>query len=165
MIIIFYSIAAFIIISSILAVSLKNILHSALCLALALIGVACVYIILSAEFLAAMQLLIYVGAVVTLILFAIMLTHKIADRNVQQTNRQGFISFLVSTFIFGTLIYAILNTIPVRDEISSVEYKAITVPMIANSFITTYVLPFEVISLILLACLVGAIVIASGRRG
>lgn len=155
MLVIFYLLSAFIIIFSFLAVSLKNILHSVLCLALALIGVAGIYILLNAEFLAAMQILIYVGAVVTLILFAIMLTHRLQDRSIRQTNALRFASSVICGLLLVVLALAISNSKFITHK-ESLQLGA--------SLLTTYLLPFEVISLILLAALVGAIVIAKGER-
>lgn len=149
--IIFYLLAFFIIIFSLLAVSLKNILHAALCLAGALIAVAGIYILLNAEFLAAMQILIYVGAVVTLILFAVMLTYRLHDRSIRQTNALRFASIFVCGFLFLMLALSIsASKFIMHNETLQ----------LGNLLLSSYLLPFEVISLILLAALVGAIVIA-----
>ena len=101
---IFYAIAGIIILFALLSVTLRNIFHSALSLIAALLGVAAVYIYLDAEFLALLQALIYVGAIMTLIIFGIMLTLKISDKGLRQHNRQKFFSFLISGAMAALLI-------------------------------------------------------------
>ena len=91
---IFYAVAGITVLFALLSVTLKNIFHSALSLIVALLGVAAVYIYLDAEFLALLQVLIYVGAIMTLIIFGIMMTLKISDKSLRQHNRQKFLSFL-----------------------------------------------------------------------
>ena len=96
----FYVIAAFAVISALGVVVSRNIFHCAIFLAVSLFCIAGVYLFLSAEFLAVVQVLIYVGAIVTLFLFAIMLTANIGDRSIRHTNRQvlagGVIAIIIS---------------------------------------------------------------------
>jgi len=89
---IFYLIALVSIIFALLSVTLKNMFHSALALIVMLLGVAAVYIYLDAEFLALVQVLIYVGAIMALIIFAIMLTSEIYNKNIQRHNQQKLVS-------------------------------------------------------------------------
>ena len=154
---IFYGIAGVVVIFSILSVTLKNIFYSALSLIVALLGIAAIYIYLNAEFLALIQILIYIGAIMTLIIFGIMLTLKISDKTLQQHNKQQGLSFLVS----GALA-AILILIFIRFKTTeAVSLKAVSLADIGKELLTTYALPFEVISIILLAALIGAVVISS----
>lgn len=153
----FYLIAGIIVIFSFMAVTLKNIFHSALSLIVALLGVAAIYIYLHAEFLALLQILIYVGAIMTLIIFGIMLTLKISDKTLQQHNKQQLLSFLIS----GALA-ALLISIFTRFKVSAVT--SVTTPslsQIGKELLSKYALPFEIISIILLAALIGAVVISS----
>lgn len=155
--ILFYLIAGIIVIFSFMAVTLKNIFHSALSLIVALLGVAAVYIYLNAEFLALLQILIYVGAIMTLIIFGIMLTLKISDKTLQQHNKQQLLSFLIS----GALA-ALLISIFTRFKVSKVT--SVTTPSLAQigkELLSKYALPFEIISIVLLAALIGAVVISS----
>ncbi|MCJ7578138.1 MAG: NADH-quinone oxidoreductase subunit J, partial [candidate division Zixibacteria bacterium] len=101
---IFYILAATIIGSAVMVVSLKNIFHSALFLVLCFFSVAGIYILLDAEFLAAVQILIYVGAITVLIIFAIMLTHKLYSAKIRQSNEQ----VIPGLIIVGTLLVATL---------------------------------------------------------
>ena len=159
-IIIFYCIAAVVLISSLLAVTLKNLFHSALFLALSLVGVAGIYLFLGAEFLAAIQVLIYVGAIVTLIIFVIMLTARISDKSIRQTNQQKFISFIVAMSIFILLSSIILK----KEIVHTFIRENVKVSDIGRELITTYGLPFEVISVVLLASLIGALYIARADK-
>ena len=154
---IFYAIAGIIIVFALLSVTLRNIFHSALALIAALLGVAAVYIYLDAEFLALLQVLIYVGAIMTLIIFGIMMTLKISDKSLRQHNRQKFLSFLIS----GSMA-ALLISIFIRSNFK----KACAIPAqvslqdIGRLLLTKYALPFEIISVILLAALIGAVVVS-----
>jgi len=159
-IIVFYCIAAVVIISSLLVVTLKNLFHSALFLALSFVGIAGIYLFLGAEFLAAIQVLIYVGAIVTLIIFVIMLTARISDASIRQTNEQKFISFIVAMSIFILLSSIILKNGMARAGIKS----GVNTADIGRELITTYGLPFEVISVVLLVALIGAIILSRGEK-
>ena len=157
----FYCIAAVVLVSALLAVTLKNLFHSALFLALSLVGVAGIYLFLGAEFLAAIQVLIYVGAIVTLIIFVIMLTAKISDTSIRQTNQQKFISFIVALSIFILLSSIILK----KEIVHTFIRENVKVSDIGRELITTYGLPFEVISVVLLIALIGAIVLSRREKG
>ena len=84
-----YAVMAVILVFALGVVTLRNLFHCALCLAAALIGTAVLYVVLQAEYLAAIQILLYVGAVVTLVIFAIMLTEHLAGKTVRQNNSQS----------------------------------------------------------------------------
>lgn len=153
----FYAIAGIIVIFSLLSVTLRNIFHSALSLIVALLGIAAVYIYLDAEFLALLQVLIYVGAIMTLIIFGIMLTLKISDRTLKQHNQQKLLSFVIAGSMAALLIPIFMRFKP--KEIISLKTPSLA--DLAKELLTTYALPFEVISVILLAALIGAIVVSS----
>lgn len=154
---IFYIIASVIVIFSLMTVTLKNIFHSALSLIVALLGIAAIYIYLEAEFLAVVQVLIYVGAIMTLIIFAIMLTLKISDKSLKQHNQQKLISFLIALGMGMILIFVFIQ---IDGQIKEVSFKSPTLINIGQELLTKYALPFEVISIILLTALIGAIVIS-----
>jgi len=159
---IFYIIAGLTVFFAIRLVISRNIFHSAIFLAMVLMGVASVYLYLDAEFLAIAQILIYVGAIVILFLFVIMLTASIHDRSIRQVNKQVLIS-LVSAAAFLFLIIKVINAS--FQQYPGPSGAALSVKELGNALMTTYVLPFETISLILIAVLVGAIVIAkSGKK-
>ncbi len=138
-------------------VSLKNIFHCALFLVLSLFGVAGIYILLSAEFLAAVQVLIYVGAITILMIFAIMLTAKLYSAKIRQSNEQvipGII--IVAALLVATIVTLSRTAWKLSDAAPQVESTV----GIGRMLLTKYVLPFEVVSVVLLSALIGAIVIA-----
>lgn len=152
----FYSIAGLTCLFALLVVISRNVFHSAIFLALTLIGVAGVYLYLDAEFLAVIQVLIYVGAIITLFIFAIMLTAKIQDLAIRQTNQQALISATVAVAI----LFLFINIIKLNPwKISLSKSEPLSLAQLGEYLMSDYALPFEVISLILLAALVGAIVI------
>jgi NADH:ubiquinone oxidoreductase subunit 6 (subunit J) len=154
---VFYILAAVIVGSGVMVVSLKNIFHCALFLVLALFGVAGIYVLLSAEFLAAVQVLIYVGAITILMIFAIMLTAKLYSARIRQSNEQVALGIIVvATLLIATV--AILSKAAWR--VSYAEPEVQSTVGIGKALLTKYVLPFEVVSVVLLAALIGAIVIA-----
>jgi NADH:ubiquinone oxidoreductase subunit 6 (subunit J) len=108
--ILFYLLAAVILISGLMVVTLRNVFHSALFLILAFFMVAGVYITLSAEFLAAVQVLIYVGAVTILMLFAIMLTYQIQSNSIRQVNEQVIPAAIISALFLALAIFAVTKT-------------------------------------------------------
>lgn len=155
---IFYAIAGLIVVFALLSVTLRNIFHSALALIVALLGIAAIYIYLDAEFLALVQVLIYVGAIMTLIIFGIMLTLKISDRTLKQHNQQKLLAFLIAGSM-GFVLIVVFSRFRVKEAVSSKAAPAIA--DIGRELLTTYALPFEVISIVLLAALIGAIVVSS----
>ncbi len=154
---VFYILAAIIVGSGVMVVSLKNIFHCALFLVLSLFGVAGIYILLSAEFLAAVQVLIYVGAITILMIFAIMLTAKLYSAKIRQSNEQvipGII--IVAALLVATIVTLSRTAWKLSDAAPQVESTV----GIGRMLLTKYVLPFEVVSVVLLSALIGAIVIA-----
>jgi NADH-quinone oxidoreductase subunit J len=138
-------------------VTMKNIVHAALALVVVLAGVAAQYILLQAEFLGIVQVLIYIGAVIVLFLFGIMLTRDPMRRTGEFDNDQRVLAGLVSLLIFGVLAYLLHDQFG-NDKIHLGQPTQTSA--IADSIFRTYVVAFEVISMLLLAALVGAIVLA-----
>lgn len=159
---VFYVIAALTVAGAVLAVSLRNIFHSALALAATLVGVAGVYLYLQAEFLAAIQVLIYVGAVVTLMVFAIMLTTDIGRPRQPSWNGQPLPAVMVA------LVTTVLVVGAARQVTRPVHAAAVRglgeASAIGRMFLREYVIPFEVLSIVLLVALVGAVVIGAPRN-
>jgi NADH-quinone oxidoreductase subunit J len=159
----FYAVAAATLLGAWFTVSARNLFRAALGLALALFGVAVLYLYLEAEFLAVSQLLIYVGAILTLIIFGVMLTARIADPNLRTWNKQAGISlFLVLGLGIG-LTQLFLKT-PWSDIIPANGGGPVALADLGRSLISIYLLPFELLSLLLLGALVGAILIARKER-
>lgn len=153
----FFVMAGVTLVGGVLVVAFRNILHAALALMLSFVGVAGIYVLLEAEFVAAAQVLVYVGAISILIIFAIMLTRGLMKKGEPSQNSQWIAAAAVSLFLFAVLFFVAIGTAwPVMQS----AVKTDLIPKIGVELMTTYVLPFEVASLLLLAALVGAIVIA-----
>lgn len=151
----FYLLAGILIISAIMTVTLKNLFHCALSLITALLAISAFYFTLGAPFVGVFQLIIYVGAIMILMIFAIMLTTRLSDKMLKTENKQVLPSVLaISVFLFFS-ISAIMQTKFVEKIGNGFD------PLLdlGRALLTTYILPFEVISLVLLAALIGAIVI------
>jgi len=133
--------------SSVAVVTVRNVVHAALYLVVSLLSVAGVYLLLGAEFVAWVQILIYVGAIVILFLFGLMLTKAPIGRDTLD-NQQRWLGALVGVGVF-----------PVQDAEAFETFQG-TTEMVGESIFRTYVLPFEAISFLLLAALIGAIVLA-----
>jgi NADH:ubiquinone oxidoreductase subunit 6 (subunit J) len=148
--------------AALLVVTNKNLFHGALFLILALLGVAVLYILLEAPFIAMVQVLIYVGAISTLILFAIMLTRRLMSAGQRQSNEQWLLSAMVALGLFIVLALLVVQVNwPVVNAAVPEDYLS----RLGQDLVGRYVLPFEVASVLLLAALVGAIVIARERAG
>jgi NADH-quinone oxidoreductase subunit J len=141
-------------------VTSKNLFHSALFLVLSFVGVAGLYVLLEAGFLAAVQILVYVGAISILIIFAIMLTRRLMAKDLVQRNAQCGISGLVAVLLFAVLAFVLLRVNwPVVDAAVSRD----SISILGQELMSTYALPFEVASVLLLVALVGSIIIARER--
>ncbi len=154
---VFYLIALMTVASAAMVAFSRNIIYSAFSLLGTFMGVAGLYIFLGADFVAAVQVLIYVGGILVLILFAVMLTHRITD--VEITNRAaGGIPALV---IVGVLLYLLIDTMGAAPWVKAKEILYTpTSAIIGDFFLYTYLLPFELASLVLLAALIGAVVLS-----
>jgi NADH-quinone oxidoreductase subunit J len=153
-----FLVLSFVIIASALAVvTVKNIFHCALFLILCLFSVAGFYVLLHAEFIAVVQVLIYVGAVAILMIFAIMLTSRLSGQNPEMTNEKSFLGGFLSLVLF-VVIWVNLNNTMFKEL--DVEPHPDSAWQIGRLLMTEFVLPFELVSVLLLAALIGAIVIA-----
>ena len=152
----FFALAGLTVAAALLVVTARNIVHSAVALIFSFCGVAGIYVLLDAEFLAAVQILVYVGGITILVLFAIMLTTRIAARR-DVYNEQAGVGGVIALGITAILVYAVLVGIPAPEELPPpVE----TTPALGRLLLTTHVLPFELVSIMLLAAMVGAIILA-----
>lgn len=154
---VFYLIALITVVSAGMVAFSRNIIYSAFSLLGTFMGVAGLYIFLGADFVAAAQVLIYVGGILVLVLFAVMLTHRITD--VAITNRAaGRIPALI---VVGVLVYLLLQTIKETAWVAAKEIVyAPTTAKIGDQFLEQYLLPFELASVILLAAMIGAVALS-----
>jgi NADH-quinone oxidoreductase subunit J len=144
--------------SAIAVVTARNVVHAALYLVVSLLSVAGVYLLLGAEFVAWVQILIYVGAIVILFLFGLMLTKAPIGRDTLDNQQRG-IGALVGVGVFAGLVFLIQEAFPVQDAVAFETVQGST-DVIGQAIFRNYVLPFEAISFLLLAALIGAIVLA-----
>jgi NADH-quinone oxidoreductase subunit J len=165
--IIFLVLAAFTLVAGIMVVTVKNIIHAALWLIASFFTVAAMYLLMEAEFLAIVQVLIYVGAISILILFAIMLTRHVTGEGIRQLYQRWWVALLVAAALFGLLIAPTVvgyswNTVPpvAADQAATISSSV----QIGTAFMREYLLPFEIASVLLLVALIGAIVIAYEER-
>jgi len=149
---------AVVLLASALAVVLtKNLFHSVLYLALALVGTAGIFLTLDAEFLAAVQLLLYAGGVVTIAVFAIVVTERLVGERLSQTSRHLISGVLVA----GALVIAVIWTIRrVPLPTSRPDVSGDLTWSIGQVLLTRFVLPFELLGVLFLAALLGAIYFA-----
>ena len=149
--------AAVSLVSAVWVVTLRNLFRAALSLGVVLIGVAGLFILLQAEFLAFVQILIYVGAILTLVVFAIMLTAKLQPPPETPVTRQPVPAAAVSIGLFAVLV-ATTSAFPPEPADGGVALAAL-----GQELVKTLVLPFEVISLVFVAAMIGAIAIAAAQ--
>lgn len=153
----FYVLAFCIIAGGIFTVSSRNLFHSAIFLVLTLFSVAGIFVMLEAYLLAAIQVLIYVGAVAMLMIFGVMLTTQLTNVRLRHVNEQVWPALAVCGFFLAFLVYGLWDT---PFKVVNAAAPATTSHVLGTLLMTKYVLPFEVVSVLLLAALVGAIVIA-----
>ena len=152
----FIIIAAIMVMAALNVVTSTNVVRAALSLVIVLAGVAANYILLAAEFTAVVQVMVYIGAVVVLFLFGIMLTRARIGHESDLDHKSKIPSTIVSIALFATLA-ALL-----RDAFGRVEIRTApsTTEQVGDAIFSTYLVPFEIASVLLLAALVGAIVLA-----
>jgi|SRR5579862_301566 len=135
----------------------SNIVYSAFSLMGTFMGVAALYVFLAADFVAVVQVLIYVGGILVLLLFAVMLTHRIADVRISNRSVGRLPSLVVIGLVFGVMAKAVFSA---RWHTIAAGTPAPTTYGIGNSFLGEYLLPFELASVVLLAALIGAVVLS-----
>ncbi len=164
--ILFYIVGALVLSGSVGVVVTRNIVHAAFWLLVALMGVAGVFLLAFAEFLALVQVLIYGGAIVIVILFSLMLT-RIQDFEHLSDNRQWPVAAILSVVTFGCLITAILTTtVPIlRSSEGAPLRHAVPFETFGNTLFVQWAVPFEVASLVLLVALIGAVILVRHSGG
>jgi NADH-quinone oxidoreductase subunit J len=163
----FYVIAAVMVTAALVVVTNRNVVRSALALIVVFAGVAAQFVILAAEFVAVTQVLVYIGAIMVLMLFGIMLTRSRIGRNEGMTNQHVWVGVFTGLLLLGVMGYALVDyfgddPLPAEREITAVNGS--NTATVSDAIFSQYLIPFEVISVLLLAALVGAIVIARKDR-
>ncbi len=165
--VIFILSAALILVSAVMVVSTRNLIHAALWLIAALFGVAVLYAVLEAGFLAVVQVVVYIGAIAIMFIFAVMLTRKEMRDKGSQVNSAWPLAAVLSIAVF-TGIFALLSKwdgaarLPVEIAVSS--DTVLSQLGVALTSPEAYVLPFEVASILLLAALIGSVYVAMNKK-
>lgn len=173
--IIFVLLALFMLSTALMVVTAKNVVHAALWLIASFAGVSALYLLLQAEFLAIVQVLVYVGAISILILFAIMLTRHVTGRGQVLLYQRWWVGLIIAALLFGAILVPTVITHPwAPDQPALLEEpmpapppqpeSVATVVDLGRSLVEEYLLPFEIAGIILLIGLIGAIVIAFEER-
>ncbi len=144
------------VISALRVVTTNNVVHAALYLVVVLAGVAAIYVLLAAEFIAIAQVLIYIGAILVLLLFGLMLTRAPLRPSTELDNDQRWAAATVGLAVLGLLTALLVDAF--GDE--KLEPTVTNSAQVGDSIFTDFLVPFEVVSLLLLGSLVGAIVLA-----
>jgi NADH-quinone oxidoreductase subunit J len=163
---IFILVAAMTLGAGLMVVTARNLVHSALWLVLALFGVAIVYVLLQAGFLAVVQVVIYIGAIAILMIFAIMLTRNIASESGPRFNENWSWALVIALVLFGTLAWMLSGWDGIAAQAPAISPRFDTVRELGLALVSPegFVLAFEVASVLLLAALIGALVVAWDRR-
>jgi NADH-quinone oxidoreductase subunit J len=158
---VFYLFAAITVGSAAVVVLARSLIYSAFALLFTFFGVAGLYVLLGADLLAATQLLIYVGGILVLLLFGVMLTHRISDLDLRSGMTQFFPGLIVAIGVF-----VILTATAFRTEwaVAAGRAPAPTTEEIGKLFLSRYLLPFEAASVLLLVALMGAAMIVRRRK-
>ncbi len=162
--IIFYFFALVTIVSAAIVVFSKNIVHSAFSLMFTFFGVAALYVMLNADFIAVTQVLVYVGGILVLLLFGVMLTTKVISVEMKTGTLQTLPASILVAVLAGTLCGIFWITDWVTPVARNAELPTTTSSGIGRALMTTYLLPFEVASIVLLVAMVGAAMIARRDR-
>ena len=138
-------------------VTTRNVVHAALYLVVVLAGVAGMFILLGAEFVGVTQVLVYIGAIVVLFLFGIMLTKGSFGEDDGVTGERRLVASLVGLLVFGVMAAALVESF---EDAELSRSGPSTTAELADSIFSDYIVPFEAVSVLLLAALIGAIVVA-----
>ena len=150
--------AAIVAISALRMVTTRNIVHAALYLVAVLAGLGALYVLLPAEFVATTQVLVYIGAVMVLFLFGIMLTKAPLGNVMEMTGRQWPLAAVVAALLGGVTIYSLVDRF--GSERLNTDGPIYRTADVSDEVFSTYIVPFEAVSVLLLAALIGAIVLA-----
>ncbi|MBI3252816.1 MAG: NADH-quinone oxidoreductase subunit J [Candidatus Omnitrophica bacterium] len=156
----FMGVALLTLLGALLAVSLKNVFYNALSLILSLFGVACLFIFLNSEFLAIIEIILYIGAIAIAIIFAIMLSSPMIQKKEEKPDVKKIArSFILAALFFWGLLQTLRRTVwPAANPEGDYSLGAI-----GKSLLSNQILPFETVSLVLLVAIIGALMLAEKK--
>jgi NADH-quinone oxidoreductase subunit J len=160
-VVVFWAFAALTVASAAVVVLARSLIYCAFALLFTFFGVAAFYVMLGADFLAATQLLVYVGGILVLLLFGVMLTHKLYDLDLRSEVTQFLPGVLVSVGVFVVLAATAVKT---QWASSAPRPPAPTTEAIGRLFLGQFLLPFEAASILLLVALIGAAMIVRRKK-
>ena len=160
--VVFYLISALAVGGALAAVLLKKLVHCALALTLAFFGIALLFLQLDAQFAGFVQILVYVGAVAILVVFAILLTRGSEVPAEGVFSKTWLVGLLIAAGVFAVLAWAVLQAGPWLP--TEAAAPAVTVADIGNVLMSRYVLPLQIIALLLTAALLGAVIVAMHEK-
>lgn len=160
--VIFYALAALTIAGGLAAILLKHLIHAALALTVAFAGLALLFLSLDAQFVGFAQILVYIGAVAILVVFAILLTRGSDLPREGVFSRTWLVGLIIAVAVFAMLGWAVLRSSNALPQQAAVP--AVTVHDIGNALMGRYVLPLEIVALLLTAATVGAVIVAMHER-
>ena len=160
---VFWILSALTVLGALAAVMLKNTVHCALAVTVAFAGLALLYLQLDAQFAGFAQILIYIGAVAILVVFAILLTRGSETPKDGIFSRSWFAGMTIAAGVFAVLGWAVIQSVHVLPH--QAEAPSATVNQIGNALLGRYVLPLEIVALLLTAALVGAVIVAMHEKG
>src|SRR5215813_7490014 len=167
--VLFYIFAAIAVVSAVLLITRHNVVHSAAFLGSTLFAVAGIFLTLHAEFLAGVQVIVYVGGILVLFVFVIMLISVERAEHERQFNRQWTIALITAAILVGELAYGLYqgrDSLNLPAQIAPPAADAVVAgnsERVAVALYTSYLLPFEIASILLLVAVVGAVVLAKRR--
>ena len=164
--IIFLLVALFTLGSGFMVVTTRNLVHAALWLVSTLFGVAVTYALLNAAFLAVVQVVVYIGAIAILFIFAVMLTRKDMRDQGPQMNANWWLGALLSVLVFVGLFFLLQGWSGLSTTAADIPAGFDSISELGDALVSpdAYVLPFEVASVLLVAALVGAVYVAFNRK-
>lgn len=163
MTIVFYVVAAITVAGALAAMLLKNTVHCALALTVAFAGVAIQFLELDAQFAGFAQILVYIGAVAILVVFAILLTRGSETPKDGVFSRTWLAGLVIAAMVFAVLGWAVLNSTSALPN--ETARPAVSVLEIGNALMGRYVLPLEIVAVLLTSALIGAVIVAKHEKG
>jgi NADH-quinone oxidoreductase subunit J len=151
---------------AVMVVTARNLIHAALWLILTLFGVAVMYGLLSATFFTVIQVVIYIGAIAILMIFAIMLTRRVRQEPGSNVNKGWWLAGLIALLLFTSLVWMLSSWPGFQTTLQELPQDFDSIQVLGTALVSPegYVIPFEIASVLLLAALIGAVVVAWERK-
>lgn len=166
--VIFLISSALVLVGALMVVTRRNLVHAAFYLVMALFGVAVLFILLEAGFLAAVQVIVYIGAIAILLIIGVMVTRNVTGTEVKTVNKNYLLAIVIAVMVFASLFIAISQWSQFNALAAEVDAETLddTILNLGVALVDAdqFVIPFEVASILLLGALIGAIVIAWPRK-